>query len=126
MRLLLSAVTLLAVINVAQFLPLQQQQQQGGLPTISLAPGPVTRGLGGPGFGYGFAPGLGVNGMGALGGVGGFDIFSAMGIGNGPYGTIFDGPFAAPWGPPLFGPIRDPFLFPIAPPVFPFPFPTLG
>lgn len=119
MRLLLCAVTLLAVINVAQFQPLQ-----GGLPTISLSPGPVTRGLGGPGFGYGFTPGLGVNGFGAIGGAGG--IFGGLGIGNGPYGTIFDGPFAAPWGPPLFGPIRDPFLFPVAPPVFPFQFPTIG
>jgi len=32
-----------------------------------------------------------------------------------PYGTLFDGPFAIPFGPPAFGPHRDPTMMQIIP-----------
>lgn len=39
---------------------------------IAAMPGTVTAGLGGPGFGFGFAPGLfGLGGLGGIGGIGG-------------------------------------------------------
>lgn len=73
----LTIFVLAIVVGISSALPLEQQvkhRERRQLAAGGVVPGVVTPGLGGPGFGFGFAPSLFGMGMGGMGGLGGLGI----------------------------------------------------
>lgn len=89
----LSLVILFAVVVAINAAPVidhhrSRRQVAAGLTPVSRLPETAVHALGGPGFGFGFAPGImGMGGFG-LGGIGGINALGMAGFGL-PFGYIF-------------------------------------
>jgi len=82
----------IAAINAAPVFDHHRSRRQvaAGLTPVSKLPETAVHALGGPGFGFGFAPGfMGVGGFGGLGGLGGLGIGGVNAMGMAGFGLPF-------------------------------------